>query len=178
MLITDEYRELNKKLHKDNEAYGTSGAKYAQKVFNLCMQNKLVEILDYGSGKGTLAKALKDTNLRVYEYDPCIEGMDQDPAPRELLVCTDVMEHIEPECIDNILEHMASKTKHGAFVSIATVPAKKILADGRNAHILLRSIDWWVSKFCMHFDILLFEQEGGSAGHYLFYLKQKEAANG
>ena len=46
------------------------------------------------------------------------------------------MEHIEEEYLDEILIEISQITMKLCYFSIATVPAKKILSDGRNAHII------------------------------------------
>ena len=44
--------------------------------------------------------------------------------PQDLVVAFDVMEHIEPHCLDDVLAHIQSKAlKHAVFL-IANVPAK------------------------------------------------------
>ena len=146
-LITDEYRKLNEQLHADRPDYGTSGHKWASKVFDL-LEGDDETILDYGCGKGTLKTILGDV---VYEYDPAIPGKDADPEPRDVLVCTDVLEHIEPDLIDKVISHIYSKTKRLAFLVIATRPAKKFLADGRNAHLIIENKDWWLERLSKYF---------------------------
>ena len=41
----------------------------------------------------------------------------------------------------------------GLFV-IATGPAKKILDDGRNAHLIQEGPDWWLPKLMQRFELL------------------------
>lgn len=149
-LITESYRKLNSELHCSNHQYGTTASRYSDYIDRLACQNVLNTILDYGCGKGLLKRGLGDT-YEVFEYDPAIPGKDEDPGPAELVVCIDVLEHVEPECIDAVLAHMASKTDGLCFVTISLRPAKKLLGDGRNAHILLRSTNWWLRKVMEHF---------------------------
>jgi hypothetical protein len=33
-------------------------------------------------------------------------------------------------------------------------PARKILADGRNAHLIQKPSSWWLGKLIQHFEIL------------------------
>lgn len=98
MRITEEYREANKRLHEINERYGTSGAKWARKVSQLVQSTGSSSVLDYGCGKGLLAAALPELGIR--EYDPAIPGKDSEPESAEFVVCTDVLEHIETDCLD------------------------------------------------------------------------------
>ena len=66
--------------------------------------------------------------------------------PAELVICTDVLEHIEPELIDNVLKHIESLTLKTAYLIIDTLPAQKNLPDGRNAHLIIENQDWWTNK--------------------------------
>src|ERR1700693_285250 len=101
-LISPEYASLNQKLHKDNESYGTSGIQYAQDVMNLCFQHNTQDVLDYGCGKSTLANNLP---FKIQQYDPCVERYKAKPWPADIVVCTDVLEHIEPDCINDVIAH-------------------------------------------------------------------------
>jgi len=109
------------------------------------------DILDYGCGQRTLEQAL---GFPIRNYDPAIPGLDTPPEPADLVVCTDVLEHIEPECLDDVLDDLRRVTRKVGFFVIANRPAKKILPDGRNAHLIQEGIDWWrpriAARFALH----------------------------
>lgn len=151
MLISEDYRSLNEQLHKDNTHYGTSGHKYAHIVMEFAMAMGTRDILDYGCGKGTLSRNLP---FPIHEYDPCIEGKNERPDPADVVVCTDVMEHIEPDLLDNVLDDIRSLTKRGVILTIATGPAQKTLSDGRNAHLIQEDIKWWLPKIWDRFKVI------------------------
>ena len=67
MRITEEYREANKRLHEINPKYGSSSAKWAPKVVELVGTTGSRTILDYGCGKGQLAAALPQLDVREYD---------------------------------------------------------------------------------------------------------------
>jgi 2-polyprenyl-3-methyl-5-hydroxy-6-metoxy-1,4-benzoquinol methylase len=152
-MITEEYRELNRKLHETRPTYGAGLATngYYPIIEQIADDYRVLSILDYGCGKGALKKAI--TYFDITEYDPCIEGKDQDPEQCEMLVCLDVMEHIEPELLDKVLEHIKSKFTKCAFISVSLIPAQAILADGRNAHLIQETPEWWAEKFNENFII-------------------------
>jgi hypothetical protein len=157
MLITDEYRKLNEKLHETNKGYGTSGHKWAQTIAGFAKMVGTTDVLDYGCGKSTLAQNLPFT---INQYDPAVAKYSADPEPADILVCTDVLEHIEPDLIDNVLEHIYNKTKKACFLVIANRPAKKTLEDGRNAHLIQKDEEWWLSKLFPMFNLLQFSSNG------------------
>lgn len=71
-----------------------------------------------------------------------------------MVLCLDVMEHIEPELLDNNLAHIKSLTKMVATMTIATVQAQKTLSDGRNAHLIVKPKDWWIEQLRRHFSVV------------------------
>lgn len=145
MLISQEYIAQNKQLHDEKPSYGTSSAAWGLTVKGLARKLECASVLDYGCGKGLLGKAIGEF-FDWREYDPAIEGKDGDPVPADMVVCTDVMEHIEPECLESVLDHIQKLAGKVVFLHIATRPAKKTLADGRNAHLIVEGMDWWLPK--------------------------------
>lgn len=160
-MISAAYKQQNAQLHEQNEAYGTSGMKYAGFVRDLANSMKVDTFLDYGCGKQTLANALPE--FRVHGYDPCIEGLDKAPEPHELVVCTDVLEHIEPEHLDAVLNNLARLTKRTLFLQVATQPAVKLLPDGRNAHLIVEHRNWWLERLLPRFHVDRFQNLEGAA---------------
>lgn len=150
MLITPAYRDLNTQLHSSNVAYGTSSARWVELVQDLKAKTGAVTLLDYGCGKGLLKEGL---GFPIAEYDPCIPGKDSPPDPAELVICTDVLEHIEPDCLDDVLNDLKRVTLNTIFLTVATRPAKKTLADGRNAHLIQQPWSWWEPKLSERFTI-------------------------
>lgn len=143
-LITDEYRKLNSGLHEARPDYGANGHRHANDVIELAQECHARTILDYGCGKQTLGRAL--TRWTVIGYDPAFPQTSTDPEPADFLVCLDMLEHVEPDCLDAVLDHMASKTLKAAYLIVATRPAVKFLADGRNAHLIQEPLEWWLPK--------------------------------
>lgn len=146
-LISPEMLELNARLHRENLAYGVGGGKEAPTVLKLADQCKTKSILDYGCGKGYLAKAIP---FPIWEYDPAILGKDEPPRPSDLVVCADVLEHIEPDKLEVVLDDIRRCIRMVGYFVIHTGPAQKVYADGRNTHLIQESRAWWektLSKF-------------------------------
>ena len=156
-LITDEYRRLNYEKHVSSTGYGTSGQNYANEILGLCDTLKTRDILDYGCGKSTLQNCLPFT---IKQYDPAIKKYEHDPESADLVVCTDVLEHIEPDLLDNVLRHMHSKTNKLLYAAINTQKALKTLADGRNAHLIVEDIPYWANKLDPYFKVLSILRQG------------------
>lgn len=157
MRISPEYRELNLQLHRSNPDYGRAAHAIAPMVVQLAQETGAQSVLDYGCGKGTLRPAVLALapELDVTEYDPAMPGKDSEPSPVHLAVCIDVLEHIEPDCLDDVLSHIQSLGLGGAFFIVDTVPAQKTLADGRNAHLIVEDLPWWHEKLNGYFNVIV-----------------------
>lgn len=155
MLITEEYRKQNAALHEARKDYGAYSARWAVDILEVCQKHGCENILDYGCGKGALKEAL---DLPVIEYDPAIEGKTK-AIPCDLVACTDVLEHIEPDCLEEVLKHIYAMTQKALFFNISTVPAKKFLSDGRNAHLIIENPEWWREKLEPRFEIVAWQVE-------------------
>lgn len=152
-MISDEYRKLNEELHAQSAEYGSgSGQKYAGFVLEAMRRTGSSTVLDYGCGKGTLWKAL---GSMVRNYDPAVPEWSATPDPADLVVCTDVLEHVEPEHLDDVLGDIRRLARKAAFLVISCRPATKTLPDGRNAHLTVESPAWWLKKVSKDFKVLV-----------------------
>lgn len=156
---TPGYEALQRELHSKGN-YGTSGPAFTPSIFHAIAQlykrKGPVSVLDYGSAGGSTIKAVEDTfflppGITGRCYDPFVDQFSTDPVPADLVVCTDVLEHVEPECTKAVLDHIASLTKELAFFSISLVEADKVMSDGRNAHINLRGSEFWLREIKKRF---------------------------
>ncbi len=155
MLISEAYAEQNRQMHERYAGYGSKGLQWAAYVEQLVIEDGHQSILDYGAGKGSLKETLARVGITdVAEYDPAIPSKEARPVAADLVVCLDVLEHVEPELLDNVLSDLAQLTKRKLFFDICTQPAFKTLSDGRNAHLIVQSGDWWRNKLSEHFDIV------------------------
>lgn len=154
MLISDQYRAENHRQHTQSTGYGERGYKHLDDVLHVLKREKCETALDYGCGKATLSlHAKRVCEAPFANYDPAIPEYAAEPVPADLLVCTDVIEHIEPLALQDVLSHMASLTLKACYLQIATRPAQRILSDGRNAHLLVKPPYFWFDTIRHHFDI-------------------------
>ncbi len=83
------------------------------------------------------------TGYDVQFYEPAFEQWNHDPEPADMVVVRDVLEHVEPECLDAVLEHIRSKTKKLLWALIPHSESSDKLPDGRNAHLIVEPHSWW-----------------------------------
>lgn len=153
MLISEAYRKTQEDAHADG-SYGHASVHYAPLVSQIVNTLGVTHLLDYGCGKCRLFENLKaDHALKLQAYDPAIPKFSTAPIPAEMVACVDVLEHIEPELLDDVLDDLVRVTEVVGFFSIGMGPAKRVLCDGRNAHLIQQPMEWWLPKIWARFDL-------------------------
>lgn len=172
MLITPAYRAQQEHLHATT-SYGTASIQYAPLVTQIIDRLDITHVLDYGCGKSmNLIKHIKPNHKLTYQaYDAGVPDLAEAPVPAQMVCCIDVLEHIEPECLDEVLDHLASLTEAVAFITIHTGPAVKTLPDGRNAHLIQEPMSWWLPKLWDRFDIHSVQVTGEHGFYVIAYAR-------
>lgn len=186
MLISTDYASQQAKLHATNQ-YGFAGNLYAPLVGQIIQKLGIDHMLDYGCGsRMSLFHALKKDGLlpprfKYQAYDPGTgdEELATAPIPAQMVSCIDVLEHIEPEYLDNVLDHIRSLTECITILTIHTGPAQKLLSDGRNAHLTQQPMEWWLPKIWERFDIQTVQVAHENGFYVIAYAKgQVESVEG
>jgi len=149
-LISPAYRDAQIALHADPRGYarggGTRGDRWASTVLGIAEQFDCWSLLDYGAGQGSLGRALNGSRLTVREYDPAIKGKAEMPSFADMAACIDVLEHIEPERLSSVLAHLRQLARKAVFLVVSTRSSETTLPDGRDAHLIIESDDWWRAR--------------------------------
>jgi hypothetical protein len=157
-LISEEYRRMQQELHR-NPDYGVASVGYAPLVAEILQQVGARELLDYGAGKGRLGQTLRQhikAPLTIHHYDPAVPEWSAPPAPCRFVACIDVLEHIEPQLLDNVLDDLRRVTAGVGVFTVHTGAAVKVLPDGRNAHLTQQPPDWWLPRLMQRFELVQF----------------------
>lgn len=154
MLITEAYRAQQQHLHETTN-YGTASIGYAPLVSQIVNKMGVQHLLDYGCGaqKNLLKHMRADHDFKYQGYDPGVPLLAGAPTPAEMVACIDVLEHIEPELLDNVLNDLERLTEIVGFFTVHTGPAVKVLPDGRNAHLIQKPMEWWMPKLWERFEV-------------------------
>lgn len=116
-------------------------------------------LLDFGCGKGyqyTREKIhLKHfNNILPALYDPAVKEYSKMPDNKfDGVICCDVMEHVPEEAVNEVLQQIYSKANKFVFIAASNIPAYAVLPNGENAHVTLKSCDWWINKIKPFSDI-------------------------
>lgn len=169
-LISEAYKKLNEELHnRPGVQYGARGHRHLRRILEFAKSLNAQSVVDYGCGKGKLSKYI---GLPCHNYDPAVKEFSELPPPADLVVCTDVLEHIEPECLDDVLSHMHSLANKGIYAVIATRPDRsKTLADGSNPHRIIKNAEWWCAKLSQWGPIL--SEISGTSEVIIWFTKGK-----
>lgn len=157
-MITDEYKEQLKELHegrRPGKKWGTTGARNFGDYIVRFLEHRRGQIrtvLDFGAGQRSLESYVRanavDINIRWTNYDPGQPDIDVLPDQQFDLICSsDVLEHVEPDKIDETIAWMRDHADKAQFHHIACDPCGITLPDGRNAHLITETLDWWLPKF-------------------------------
>lgn len=179
-LISNSYALQQQQLHETTN-YGTASIKYAPIVTEIINRLEITHLLDYGCGaKMNLIKHIKPKHKLQYQaYDAGVPDLAGMPVPAQMVACIDVLEHIEPEYLENVLDHLASLTEAVVFLTVHTSAAIKTLPDGRNAHLIQEPMDWWLPKIMKRFEIQTVQMRHANAFYIIGHPKPRlEAVSG
>lgn len=157
MNLINQYKQM----HEDENLYaGSSLNIHKDNIRQYLSLSKCDSILDYGCGK-----AIQYHKENIHEshffgimpslYDPAvIEYAELPQGTFDAVICTDVLEHIEEEDVDSVIKEIYSKADKFVYLGICNKLANSFLPDGRNAHVTIKSIDWWIEKALPHAKVL------------------------
>lgn len=166
--ITEEYRQQQMELHK-NPNYGVASLTFAPIVADLLRMFSFHSVSDYGAGKQNLLKGLIEagiSDIEYYPYDPAFPEYGQ-PKTADVVCCIDVLEHIEPPLLNNVLTELQSIVSKTGFFTIHTGPAVKLLPDGRNAHLIQEPSSWWLKRITDFFEVRHLQTLPNATGFWL-----------
>ena len=137
-------RQLNLMYEQRGAFSGASLKKHIPKINRIITEKNIESVLDYGCGKAMFHHRLR---VEPHKFDPGYPPYSEKPTGNfELVICTDVMEHVEEEFVSKVfVEIFHYATKH-VYLHIATKKAVKTLPDGRNAHVTIKPENWWRGK--------------------------------
>ena len=146
-MISEKYKKVLETIH-ESTPFGKR-AKFPKHLEKFIKDVKPTSMIDFGCGKGRLIDRIKEVypDINVRGYDPGNTSFNS-PIDKsvDLLMSTDVLEHVEPVYLEETLKFLSTKSRY-VYHQIACSPAKLILPDGRNAHLIIENQSWWRQKF-------------------------------
>lgn len=153
---SEDYKQQLQEVHAGRPArkkWGTTGARnFGAWVGDYVRDHNgwIKSVLDFGAGQRTLGQRVtRDVTTCAFtwtDYDPGIPEIavrERLAESYDLVVSSDVLEHVEPEYLDATLAEIRSLAKKAQYHHIACDPCGLILPDGRNAHLSIHSPEEW-----------------------------------
>lgn len=135
-------------------------------------------LIDFGCGTGRALLKFQEKGLHVGGVDiaeNCLDAHVGVLFRKECLwnlpkmsvmwgYCTDVMEHIPPEKVADVLDNIRRSVTHGAYFKIHMGPdAFGPMKLGKPLHLTLRNPEWWTAKLEACFEEVSVSVEGKTA---------------
>lgn len=132
-------------------------------LLTLINEYRFTSVLDYGCGSGhkkiweslkTMCPSLKT----YYPYDPYSKQSkirNYPPAGNrfDLVSCTDVLEHLLIEDLEDVLTDLLFCANKMLYLTICLSPAGKMVVDengenlyNQSLHTIVKSKDWWLAQ--------------------------------
>lgn len=148
-MITEEYRRILEQEHA-KKPWGTMAYMMGETIDQWRRRVGTEQVLDYGCGSNHGYRTwLNEQNISIdlQEYDPGIAEYSKWPEPADLVICIDVLEHVEPQYVDRVLDHLKILAGQAVLLTVTTTLAKRVLSNGWNAHISTHNPTWWQREF-------------------------------
>ena len=157
-MITQDYQDQLVQVHegrRPDKKWGTTGGRNFGEYICKFLEHRrgmIASVLDFGAGQRSLEQYVSahavDVNVKWANYDPGIPGIDTLPEGNfDLIISSDVMEHVEPEMVDEVIRWQKQHANKALFHYIACEECGLTLPDGRNAHLTVREPQWWFDAY-------------------------------
>ena len=160
MIIDPIYQAQLAEMHSQGRF--VRGSKMLKALRPFLDQYQPASVLDFGCGHGALMASISQAypGTKVEGYDPGNSQHNRMPKRSfDAVVSADVFEHIEPEHLASTLQIISSKILVAGWFRIACYPAKKHLPDGRNAHLIVESPNWWRQQLLANMNVNIVKED-------------------
>lgn len=149
--------EKQLRLEHAGSKWGSTGARYSgARILDLLRErSQITSVLDFGAGKQSLGRFIKENlgrDIEWVDYDPGIPDIAHLPARRfDCVVSTDVLEHVEPQRLVDTLRTLEGLTGQVLISDIACYPTGKVFGEGpyigKDMHLIVEDPSWWRTMF-------------------------------
>ena len=137
------------KVYSDAEPH-----KFAEQIKKIVEHFNAKNCLDYGSGGSDLNKTKLVNGEKFIDYVGLEKIKSFEPARNkkkkdkcDIVLCFDVLEHVFINDVPWVLNDLFKYATKCIVINVACYNAAALLPNGENAHITVRSADWWRGVF-------------------------------
>ena len=122
---------------------------------------RLGTVIDFGCGDGKAIHLFRKAGYRAIGVDhvslmpdtvqSCLWSLPADLPVADFGYCADVMEHIPPERVDDVLVNIARHVSRMAYFRIATTPDVMGKLIGETLHLTVQPAHWWLARVSVAF---------------------------
>lgn len=141
------------------------GSRHVDKAIKAFGMTPGTTIIDYGTGSGKAAQMFQDAGMDVIGIDHAMNCLNSDvdiplmvcclwdlPAIKsEVAYCTDVMEHVPEEKVDEVFKGIAERSPV-AFYAIDTGKDNCGKVIGETLHVTIHEAEWWLEKLQQYYE--------------------------
>lgn len=146
--------------------HGLSVLQHRQQIGKLIRRHDVKTLLDYGCGRGDPYKSphkiwhewgLKRPDVQL--YDPAFPERAHEPRPADMVICSDVLEHIPEDEVKDFIDKLAYLGRKVLWASVCCRPAKKCFpGTDINLHVTVKPYDWWLAQLAFaHLEVVVVE---------------------
>lgn len=137
---------------------GTSILNHVKSIKQLATAVGAQTMLDFGCGRGDAYRSPHKLHHEiglprsaVTLYDPAFRPSATLPTGTyDLVVCSDVLEHIPEAEVDAFIERLFGYARKGVWASVCCRKAKKFFpGTDTNMHVTVQPYEWWEEKFLL-----------------------------
>jgi len=166
-------KQLYKELYSIDSKYGHHDWSAPKRRTEVLEHIKLKpeSVLDVGCGSNHLCSVLKEKGIKKCvgvdfaspQADVMADATDMPFSDQsyDLIICSDVLEHITEDNIDNCLTEFCRVGKR-IYAKIALFP--DVRKDGIDLHPCVKPPPWWIEKFKKFYKNIEFNCKPGSLG--------------
>jgi len=163
-LGSERFFAIARRLHAEMPDYGNAGDQFVPVVTQLIDRLGFRSVLDFGCGKGRFVHVLRQHlamrgGIIVEGFDPAVPGYDAEAGPADLVTCFDVLDQVDPSCLDATLAYISGLTRSTALFALLSeavlpgVPTAGLQVKRTDRCMPGRAAELWATAIGRHFDI-------------------------